>query len=279
MTEPSIRDVSDTARWVAAYRAIESERPDALYRDRLAARLAGPEGVTMTATGPSMWPTVVRTKLIDDLILDSIAAGCDRVVNLAAGLDTRPFRLELPAELNWYEADLPDLLGYKESVLASETPNCRRVTRALDVTDTAALTAFLDEATEGAQNTLVLTEGLLPYLPPAEVATLRDALRRPDIRWWAMDHWSPGMLRMVNLTLGRKLASARWQFAAPLDFFRGWTVDSAASVFRAAALAKRSQPVLRGSAWTPEHAIGPLEKSLLWCGAVRFTHSGARAER
>ncbi|PRC60941.1 hypothetical protein C6A85_14430, partial [Mycobacterium sp. ITM-2017-0098] len=39
-----------------------------------------------------------RTKTIDDIITKAISDGCDRVLNLAAGLDTRPYRLNLPAE-------------------------------------------------------------------------------------------------------------------------------------------------------------------------------------
>ncbi|NNH75492.1 hypothetical protein HLB23_37555 [Nocardia uniformis] len=79
-----ITNVSDTARWVAAYRAAESERPDALFHDRLAARVAGDRGRAIAAAAPrfmrSGWSLVVRTKLIDDLIATSLAEGCDRVL-------------------------------------------------------------------------------------------------------------------------------------------------------------------------------------------------------
>ncbi|MGV9414358.1 class I SAM-dependent methyltransferase [Nocardia sp. NPDC003693] len=275
MTESLMRDVSDTARWVAGFRALESARPDALFRDPLAAALAGPRGAAMAAE-TTMWPTVVRTKLLDDLILDTLARGCDRVVNLAAGLDTRPYRLPIPAEIDWYEADLPALSDYKQSVLAAEQPNCRRVAAQLDVTDTAALTDFLAEATAGAEHALVLTEGLLPYLRPEQVATLSERLRRAPIRWWLMDHWSPGVRYGVNRTLGRRLGAARWHFAAGLDFFEGWSVDAAHSTFRAGARWRRSPLALRGSALLPDTGIGPIGRSRLWCGAVRLVHTGAR---
>ena len=42
--EPLIRDISDTARWMAVYRARESERPDAVFTDPFARRLAGERG-------------------------------------------------------------------------------------------------------------------------------------------------------------------------------------------------------------------------------------------
>ncbi|MET9487040.1 SAM-dependent methyltransferase [Nocardia sp. NPDC006630] len=273
MTESTMRDVSDTARWVAAFRAIESARPDALFHDPLAATLAGPRGPAL-ASGTSMWPTVVRTKLIDDLILDSLRNGCDRVINLAAGLDTRPYRLPIPGEIDWYEADLPAMSAYKESLLDGEKANCRRIVVPVDVTDTAALAEFLAEATAGAERALVLTEGLLPYLQPGEVRALSAVLRRAPIRWWMMDHWSPAMLRAVNVILGRRLGTARWQFGAPLDFFEGWSIDAAHSTFRAAARWRRSPAPLWGSALLPDAGIGPLERSRLWCGVVRLTNAG-----
>ena len=62
---------------------------------------------------------------IDDAIAHSIADGCDRVLNLAAGLDTRPYRMDLPADFTWVEADLAPLLKEKTDLLADQTPRCR----------------------------------------------------------------------------------------------------------------------------------------------------------
>src|SRR5262245_602126 len=111
MDEPLVADVSDTARWVAVYRAWESTRRDALFHDRLADRLAGERGRAIARAAPrqarSSWPMITRTRLIDDCIAACLSAGCDRVLNLAAGLDTRPYRLDLPKDLDWIEADLP----------------------------------------------------------------------------------------------------------------------------------------------------------------------------
>ena len=122
MAEPPVSHVSDTALWVAAYRAMESARPDALFVDRLAELVAGARGRAIVAAAPrglgTGWSLVTRTKLIDDLFLASIAAGCDRVLNLAAGMDTRPYRLALPPGLTWVEADLPGIIDEKERLLA-----------------------------------------------------------------------------------------------------------------------------------------------------------------
>ncbi|MGC2938889.1 MULTISPECIES: class I SAM-dependent methyltransferase [unclassified Brevibacterium] len=87
-----ISDVTDTARLVAAYRAIESDRPDALFTDPLARALAGEEGFAMTRAQPiarSGWWMTARTKLIDYLVLAALDEGCNRVVNLAAALCVR----------------------------------------------------------------------------------------------------------------------------------------------------------------------------------------------
>src|SRR5262245_50359334 len=128
MTDPSprlMRSISDTARWVATYRARETERADALFRDPYARRLAGDEGEAIAKAHPFMeehsWPIVMRTYLFDEFIAEEMRDGVDLVVNLGAGLDARPYRLRLPSELRWVEIDLPDVIAYKEQVLPGES--------------------------------------------------------------------------------------------------------------------------------------------------------------
>src|SRR5260370_41406528 len=126
--EPLIRNISDTARWAAMYRALESERPDAIFRDHLARRLAGSRGEQITdemsfGNNPS-WPWVTRTYLFDHFISRQVAQGVDMVVNLAAGLDAHPYRMDLPPSLKWIEVDLPDLLTHKADILRAERPAC-----------------------------------------------------------------------------------------------------------------------------------------------------------
>src|SRR5690349_1295576 len=109
-----ITSVSDTARWVAIYRAMETERPDALCKDPYARRLAGAQGQAIVDHLPRgrrmAWPMIVRTAVMDEIILRTIALNkVDTVMNLAAGLDTRPYRLPLPADLHWVDVDLPEM--------------------------------------------------------------------------------------------------------------------------------------------------------------------------
>src|SRR5437899_361360 len=141
-TEPLIRNISDTARWAAVYRARETERPDALFRDPFARRLAGDRGEQIAAamkfTDRHTWSWVTRTYLFDQFITEQIAQGVDAVVNLAAGLDARPYRMPLPPALKWVEVDLPDLLNYKDEILAGEKPVCQLERVRLDLADVAA---------------------------------------------------------------------------------------------------------------------------------------------
>src|SRR5437870_5092142 len=118
MVEPLIRDISDTARWVAVYRARETERSDALFKDPFARALAGERGEHIARALPyadkTSWSFIARTVLFDRIVDNAVAGGVDLVVNLAAGLDTRPYRMSLPSSLRWVEADLPEILDYKE---------------------------------------------------------------------------------------------------------------------------------------------------------------------
>ena len=124
--EPLIRNISDTARWVAVYRARETERPDALFKDPFARKLAGERGEEIARSMPFAeryaWPYVARTINFDRIINEQIRQGADMVINLAAGLDARPYRMELPSQLQWVEVDLAPLTDYKEEILAGETP-------------------------------------------------------------------------------------------------------------------------------------------------------------
>src|SRR3954462_15538642 len=125
------------------YRAQETERPDPLFRDPFAPRLAGERGeqvlhlLSSAAEGRS-WPFVTRTVVIDRFIEERVRQGTDLVLNLAAGLDTRPYRMALPASLRWVEVDLPPLLAYKEEILRGETPSCALERVALDAADVEA---------------------------------------------------------------------------------------------------------------------------------------------
>src|SRR5215510_3526437 len=127
--ESRIRNISDTARWVAVYRARETERKDAVFRDPFARRLAGERGeqiaASMSFAEKNSWPFVARTWLIDNVISSQVKRGTDMVVNLAAGLDARPYRMNLPGSLQWIEVDLPEILAYRKMSFETKRPSVR----------------------------------------------------------------------------------------------------------------------------------------------------------
>jgi len=129
MTDLPIRKVSDTAFWVAHYRGLEGERSDALFHDPLAALLAGERGRQIAQAMPlgafTSWVVVLRTCIIDDFIRRAIAEGVDTILNLGAGLDTRPYRMDLPGSLTWIEVDTAGIIAFKEEQLRTEVPRCR----------------------------------------------------------------------------------------------------------------------------------------------------------
>src|ERR1044071_9684180 len=171
--DPLIRDISDTARWVAVYRARESERPDAVFRDPYARALAGDRGEQIANALPlaqqNAWAWTARTWLFDRYVRQLVAGGADVVVNLAAGLDARPYRMALPPSLRWVEVDLPEILEYKADLIASETPRCSLERVPLDLANADARRGLLNRIGRTATQMLVLAEGLLIYLMPDEV--------------------------------------------------------------------------------------------------------------
>lgn len=204
----TINDVSDTALWIAAYRARETESTRPLFRDPLAARLAGDKGRALAKRMPGaeqfFWMTVVRTVVIDELLLEAIARGAGTVLNLGAGLDTRPYRLKLPAGVRWIEADMPGIIARKEQLLRDERPHCELVRRAVDLSDAPARRALLDEASSGG-DVVVLTEGVLGYLSEPEVSDLaRDVHAQARLRTWIADSSARFLNRIVRARVQRR---------------------------------------------------------------------------
>jgi methyltransferase (TIGR00027 family) len=231
-----IRDVSDTAFWIAHHRALESARPDALFRDPLAARLAGERGREIAEAMPYArvigWTVALRTHIIDDFIAGAIADGADVVLSLGAGLDTRPYRMDLPQSLLWVEADYPRIIEYKESLLADERPRCHLERVKVDLADAQARRKLLAAVNARARRLLVLTEGVVPYLSVAEAAALADDLRSLDrAAWWVVDYFSPAMMKYRERSgMQRAMHNAPFRFKPeePIAFFaqHGWRVKA-----------------------------------------------------
>jgi methyltransferase (TIGR00027 family) len=263
VAEPLVRDISDTARWVAVYRARETERPDAVFRDPYARALAGDRGEQIARAMPwaekNSWPFIARTYLFDRFIGREVGQGADVVLSLAAGLDARPYRMALPAELRWIEVDLPDILDYKESILGDARPVCRLERVRLDLSNHDARRGLFMTVARSARRVIVLAEGLLIYLMAEEVGALaRDLAAQPPFERWIVDIASPGLLKMVTEQSGdmMRAAGAPYLFApteGPPFFDRyGWSTLEVRSIIRAARKLNRLPPFLFMLSFLPE---------------------------
>ncbi len=261
--QPLIRNISDTALWVAMYRAWESEKKDAVFRDPYARRLAGKRGEeimsTMKAANKHAWSYTARTYNIDAFVTEEINRGADMVIDLAAGLDARPYRMNLPASLQWIEIDLPDLLSYKDQVLKGEKPVCRLERIPLDLANPAARRGIFEELGRAAKRALIISEGLIVYLTTEEVCALaRDLAAQPSFLGWATDLVSPGLLKMLQRQVGTPLAQAGSPLKfAPAEgpaFFTncGWKPVEVRSMLQSAAKLKRLPPLFRLFALFPD---------------------------
>jgi O-methyltransferase involved in polyketide biosynthesis len=181
------------------------------------------------------------------------------VLNLAAGLDARPYRMSLPPSLKWIEVDLPEIIDYKVSLLAEERPACSLERISLDLSNVTARRDVFKRLGREAKRALVITEGLLIYLTADEVIDFgRDLAAQRSFQRWILDVASPGLLRMLQKQIGRQLDEAK----APLkfapaegpDFFlqAGWKPLEVRSTFKTAAKLKRLPMPLPLFSWMPE---------------------------
>lgn len=277
-----VRNISDTALWVAHYRAQETERPDAHFRDPYARALAGERGREIAKAQKfgdrNSWSFVTRTVLFDRFIADEVRAGTDLVINLAAGLDTRPYRMDLPGTLRWVEVDLPAIFDYKESILRDAQPRCPVERVRLDLGDESARRHWFAHVTAGAARAIVVTEGLLIYLDPSQVASLaRDLRAIQAVDTWIVDIASPGLLKMMSQRGGQMIANAGAPFKfAPEDgakFFTafGWRPADVASLLKAGAKLHRLPPMLRFFALFPDPKKPPADRP--WSAVVRLARA------
>jgi methyltransferase (TIGR00027 family) len=178
--------VARTSLWIAAVRAVETEREDAWFQDPFARELAGDDGfeilrASQSAGGARAPSLEVRTRFFDEQLIAAASAGLGQVVILASGMDARAYRLGWPESTRLFEIDQADVLAYKQTKLARARPLCTRHEIAVDLREDWPA-ALLAHGFDAAAPTLWLLEGLLHYLPPADVTRLFehvDALSRP----------------------------------------------------------------------------------------------------
>lgn len=252
MTDDSaITHVSDTALWVATYRALESERPDALFRDPFARVLAGDRGqkIASTMVYPKVmqWILSIRTVAIDDLITHALSLGADTVVNLGAGLDTRPYRMKLPPDLLWIEVDFPRMIQFKAERLAQHKPVCRLERIEADLSDIPLRRRIFDRIGSQSRKALILTEGVIPYMSSSDAAALsEDLFAVSSFQFWIQDYRQGNMRRFTTRRIRRLFKDSPFKFTETdsLGFFgrQGWTIQEVRLTVTEAARLNRPLP-------------------------------------
>lgn len=254
MPKPLIRSVSDTARWVAYHRATESDRPDRIFNDPFARRLAGERGELIgRKLHQNAWAIALRTYLFDRAISNLLShEPIDMLVNLAAGLDSRPYRLPLPSTLQWIEVDLPEIVEPKRQLLIDEKPHCRLEILTEHLGDEARRRTLFSELNQRAHCIVVMSEGLLTYLDEDKVTSLAaDLHAQPHFHYWLVEVSAPKVLAFIDRKWGKHLAAANARMAfAPADwrqFYRdrGWEVGSFEEMIKAALQTNRGPGSLK----------------------------------
>lgn len=227
-----IEDVSDTAFWVAHYRAVETKKKSPLFQDPFAEILSGEKGRQIATQMPwsqyTDWVVKLRTVIIDSFIQTyHQQAGIDAVLNIGAGLDARPYRMDFASDLCWIEVDYPKVIDYKKSKLSFYSPKMKLEQIGLDVADRQARKQLFEQVSGRFNHVLVLTEGVIPYLTNGQVAELsEDLLDVPHFQYWILEYFTQEAIRRMKQKRLTHLKQAPFQFE-PADwhaFFQslGW---------------------------------------------------------
>lgn len=195
--------VSYTAQWTAAARALETERAaQAIFEDPYARALAEPRGFELLEKnrGSGLTPFIaIRTRYLDETIEVTLRENdIEQIVFVAAGMDTRAFRLDWPSGATVYEVDFPALLEEKRRRLTS-LGALPKVTRREVATDLRGdwLPALDEAGFDRTRPTLWITEGLLFFLTPDQATGLLRTLGSASApgSWLGVDFVSQALLR------------------------------------------------------------------------------------
>jgi methyltransferase (TIGR00027 family) len=191
--------VGSTALFVATARALEAQKPDPLvvdpYAEVFCRAVGGWAADVLDGELPDHQLKIpdwgqhfvnfqgARTKYFDEYFRRAAGAGVRQVVTLAAGLDSRAYRLDWPAGTTIFELDQPQVLEFKRQVLADHgaEPKAERREIAVDLRDDWPQ-ALRDSGFDPPQPSAWIAEGLLIYLPAAaqgQMFTGIDGLAAP----------------------------------------------------------------------------------------------------
>lgn len=279
-----IENISDTAKWVAVFRAEETERPDAVFHDPFARRLAGDKGTEIANavqfSRENSWSFTARTYLFDEFVTQHVQQGYDMIINLAAGLDARAYRMDLPPGLKWVDVDLPGMIEYKDEILKDEKPKCDYRAIPADLSDKETRLQLFHQLNKECKKALIVTEGLILYLTAEQAAGLSSDLSdHPHFHRWVFDLQSPPLLKMAIEKMGSALtgSGAKFQFAPEEgeQFFEkyGWKNLESKSKLKIALSLNRLTGDIKNFAQMPEPP-GP-KREFPWSGVCLFENTKA----
>ncbi len=259
-TSAALENISDTALLVAAARAAETSLEAGLVRDPFAARLAGERGIAIARSGsPSRWRSFgigLRSHFIDEFLLNELRDGAiDCVLCLGAGLDARPWRLPLAKSLRWIEVDFAPILDYKYGVMKDVTPQCRLERMSADLNDAADRQRIFKAVFRESSQVLLLTEGLLFYLPAETVKSL--AKEASSCRRWIVEVAPPTSVILAGGGDSMRAANelrhpSRLEGTEILQVIResGWTAMGSKTYMKDGASFAQDRMMKQG--WTPD---------------------------
>jgi methyltransferase (TIGR00027 family) len=230
--------VAMTSLLVAAMRARETKRSDIegrLFSDPFAEILAGDLGFNLMQRALDEvgdQPAIaVRTAFIDEKFKSALNDGVRQIVIVAAGMDSRPYRLNFPPGTKVFELDQPEVLSYKSEKLSHVKPNCLHKAIEVDLREEWQI-KLLEAGFNRKERTLWNVEGLLMYLNETQVITLFEKINTMsstnDILLFDIFTRdlleAPHMQKQLNFLAG---LGAPWNFGTndPEQFMKnlGWT--------------------------------------------------------
>ena len=177
--------VAKTSLLTAAMRAVETRRSESegrLFSDPYAEVLAGAEGFTLLAdaiAASGEQPAIaIRTAFIDSKIESALKEGIRQFVFLAAGMDSRAYRMTFPLGTKIFELDRKEVFQYKQEKLLKSEPKCERITLDVDLAKNEWKNQLIETGFEFNKPTLWLVEGLLMYLKESQVLNLLNQLNQ-----------------------------------------------------------------------------------------------------
>jgi methyltransferase (TIGR00027 family) len=272
MTKPHpLTSITEFAFWTTFFRDLESKRDDALFVDEFADYFLTHSHFSHIRDLPLVhrhcWLYSVRTKLFDKNIMELVSNGeVDVVVNLGAGLDMRPYRLDLPSNLQWVEVDFPELIEYKETALSDlkgVASNCAVTRLSCDLSSKVERMSLYKKLSTLGSSWVFISEGCLVYYSNHEVEALLDEFsKQPESKAIIFDFLSDfgleafrrglwGALNDAGLQLRLGLASSGLQ-----GFFcnLGWVPSKVQYLLKEADKIDRKPPFLWKYWWRIKNA-------------------------